>query len=251
MNIYEAFEIDINGNELVCFVGAGGKTTTMFMLAKELKRCGKEVLVTTTTSIYYPDDEHYDRILVGRSVDCDIVRKREKGSILVFGKERSSENKLCGVDKNYLELLYERKIFDHILVEADGAKRRPVKAPDFYEPVIPGNATKNIGVVGLDALGKYIDQDYVHRPELFCKVTGATAGNIIDESAIARLIISKDGLFKLNPSDCKRYVLLNKSEDEKTRESALCIIDSLKKEQAPINRFIIGSMINGTITDCL
>ena len=37
MKLFEALDIDLTRNELICFVGAGGKTTSLFRLARELK----------------------------------------------------------------------------------------------------------------------------------------------------------------------------------------------------------------------
>jgi signal recognition particle GTPase len=56
MDLYAALDIDLNKDELLCFVGAGGKTTAMFSLAKELRKHAKKVLVTTTTALFYPDE---------------------------------------------------------------------------------------------------------------------------------------------------------------------------------------------------
>lgn len=41
-------------------------------------------------------------------------------------------------------------------IEADGAKRLPLKAPGEWEPVIPEFVDLVIGVVGMDALGEPI-----------------------------------------------------------------------------------------------
>lgn len=42
--------------------------------------------------------------------------------------------------------------WDFVLVEADGSRRLPVKAPAVYEPVIPPGTDLVVGVIGLDAL---------------------------------------------------------------------------------------------------
>ena len=42
MTLYEALNIDLNIPELISVVGAGGKTSTMFRLAKELKAFGEK-----------------------------------------------------------------------------------------------------------------------------------------------------------------------------------------------------------------
>jgi len=41
MTLYDALNIDLNISELISFVGARGKTSTMFRLAQELKAFGE------------------------------------------------------------------------------------------------------------------------------------------------------------------------------------------------------------------
>lgn len=247
VNIAEALDIDHAQNELLCFVGAGGKTTAIFKLAKELKRHGKRILVTTTTAIYYPDEGECDEVIIDSSKDSEIFTSVEEESIIVFARKRSVENKLLGVDKKFIEELYMKKLFNYILVEGDGSKRKPIKAPAFHEPVIPGSTTKAIGVVGLDAIGKRIDSEYVHRPELFSKITKSEMGDIIDEEKIARLIVSKEGLFKAVPEDCQKYLLLNKAENKERQKSAMQIIELVKTSDSSISGFLVSTMADGSI----
>ena len=102
-------------------------------------------------------------------------------------------------------------VFDYILVEADGSRQKPIKAPADHEPVIPDGTTKTVGVIGLDALGKQICSDSVHRPEHFCRLTGRNMGDRIDEEMVAKLILAPDGLFKSVPGGSRNYVLFNKA----------------------------------------
>lgn len=247
MKLYEALDIDIDRDELLCFVGAGGKTISMFKLARELRGYKKRVLVTATTAIFYPDEGDCDKVIVNSLQNVGMFTDIPEGSITCFGKEHSHENKLLGADKEFVEELYKEKIFDYILVEGDGSKRKPIKAPDFYEPVIPGNTTKIIGVIGLDSIGKSIDSKHVHRPELFCKLTGTSFGDVIGEKEIVSIILSPEGLFKAVPENCQKYLLLNKSENEERERSAMHIIDLVKKNGICINGFIIASMVDGRI----
>ena len=247
MGIYEALDIDHAQNGLICFVGAGGKTTTIFKLAKELKDHGKKVLVTTTTAIYYPDAGYCDEVIIDGSKDSGIFAGGKDGCITAFGREVSAEKKLLGADKDFIDELYNKKIFSYLLVEGDGAKRKPIKAPASYEPVIPESTTKTIGVIGLDSLGKKIDNNHVHRPELFCKVTGREMGEVIGEKEIVKLILSAEGLFKTAPDNSQKYLLLNKAENRKTQKSAMSIIGSVKENGSDIHGFIVASMVDGRI----
>jgi hypothetical protein len=46
--------LGIEAREMISLVGAGGKTTLMFRLAKELSLSGKRLVTTTTTKILEP-----------------------------------------------------------------------------------------------------------------------------------------------------------------------------------------------------
>lgn len=50
------FDMDISVDRVIAFVGAGGKTTLIQKMARELQENGKKVIVTTTTHMYRPDD---------------------------------------------------------------------------------------------------------------------------------------------------------------------------------------------------
>jgi len=245
--IAEAFDIDPDQAELICLVGAGGKTTTLFRVARELKHSKKRVLVTTTTAILCPSQEECDEVIVNSSNDPEIFAEATKGSVTVLGRELRDDGKLRGIDKEFIDELYKENIFDHIIVEGDGSKQRPIKAPAYYEPVIPRNTTRTIGVVGLDAIGKRADSGCVHRPEEFTKVTGYGGEAVIDEDAVALLIVSQAGLFKSVPEGCQKYLLLNKVENKSREESAMSIIDRVRKSSIDIAGFLVANMINGSI----
>ena len=40
------------------------------------------------------------------------------------------------------------------MIEADGAKRLPLKVPGEWEPVIPDFTDLVVGVIGMDAVGR-------------------------------------------------------------------------------------------------
>ncbi|MBW2653072.1 MAG: putative selenium-dependent hydroxylase accessory protein YqeC, partial [Deltaproteobacteria bacterium] len=128
VTIDDVLDIRSTHSELICFVGAGGKTTTLFKLARELKHPRKKVLVTTTTAIFYPDESDYDEVIVDRLKDSRMFNTVKEGRIVVLAREVSPENKLLGIDREFIEELYKKKLFHYILVEGDGSKQKPIKA---------------------------------------------------------------------------------------------------------------------------
>jgi probable selenium-dependent hydroxylase accessory protein YqeC len=248
MTLYEALNIDLNIPELISVVGAGGKTSTMFRLAKELKAFGKKVLVTTTTNIAFSETSQADHLILDGLKDIFSLSKVEAGTIACLGSGvLNDKGKLKGIDREFVDEIYQKHLFDYVLVEADGSKRRPIKAPAHYEPVIPRETTRVIGVIGLDALGKAITEDFVHRPTLFCSITGKKMGDTIDRKCLIHLILSQDGLFKDVPQGCRKYVVFNKADYADRQEEAKITVNELMQRRPLINGLIIAAADNGYI----
>lgn len=187
---------------VISFVGAGGKTTIMFSLAKELRRKGKKILVTTTMAIYNP--EKYDYYFL-KNIDPSF--KANKGTITILG-DRVLDSKLRGVSSQYIDYISSLDIFDFILVEADGSKKKPIKAPRIDEPIIPKSTEKTIGLIGMDSLDRAINHGNVHRPELFLHIVGKKLEDKIEDKDIVKLVLDSNGLFK--NSQGQRILILNK-----------------------------------------
>lgn len=220
MMIYNALKLDLNNGEVISVVGGGGKTTTIFQLAEELKALNKKILITTTTAIYMPDEKEYDYLFLNDIKDFS----PNNGTIAIWGQE-AREEKLIGVSLKKLDEIVGKRIFDFILVEADGAKKKPIKAPGEHEPVVTENTTKTIGVIGLDSLGKTIDEETVHRPETFMKITNTSLLDIIKADVIVKLVLEEEGLFKSSKGE--NILVLNKANDQDLIKEGMKIRESL------------------------
>jgi probable selenium-dependent hydroxylase accessory protein YqeC len=86
-------------------------------------------------------------------------------------------------------------LVDVTLVEADGARRRPMKGTAEHEPAMPEGATLAVAVGGSWALGRPLDEESVHRPELFAELTGILPGHSITAEAFA-VALAKGSLGK-------------------------------------------------------
>jgi probable selenium-dependent hydroxylase accessory protein YqeC len=185
-------KLHLNRHGIISLIGAGGKTSLMFRLAKELINSGKTVLTTTTTKIFMPDPDKSPVIIIESTVD-ELVKKSKyylnRYSHFSAGSRYDPViGKLNGFSPNIIDQLWEANLFDWIIVEADGARRKPLKASDSHEPVVPGDTTYLILVTGLDAVGKPLDDKHVHRAKLFAENTGLCIGETVDEQAIATSI---------------------------------------------------------------
>lgn len=215
-----------NTGKMVSLVGGGGKTSSIFTLAKELAGIGKKVLITTTTSMYNPEDFGIP-------------------NISVLGDHVTDEGKLKGISKKRADDIFAQNQYDVILIEADGSKGKPVKAPAEYEPVIPASTGVVIGVIGIDCFGKRITADYVHRPDIFASLTGVDYGGVIEERCILSLVSLPEGLFKDCPESAKKVLLFNKVLDGASKEIAERIGYKILEKCNDIDRVLIGAVQEG------
>ncbi len=220
------FMLPQNTPLMIALVGAGGKTTTMLALAKAYAAAGKRVLITTTTRIYVPSEAAIDRLVI---LPEKLDWAAEEGTITAMGAATEKNGKLVGLSSDQIEEIYASNGFDILLIEADGASGRSIKAPEEHEPVIPGGCTHVIGIIGMDAFGQPMDEIWVHRLERFLAITGGERNQRIDGYAIKKLIGSPEGLFKNAPFSALRILLLNKCTDHQQREAAEALISECLK----------------------
>ncbi|HZS46873.1 MAG TPA: selenium cofactor biosynthesis protein YqeC [Blastocatellia bacterium] len=204
--------LDLNSLEIISFCGGGGKTSTIQLLCKELSSRNRSVISTVTTRIGLDQIDGIEPILIGDIHEPSISQAQQiRNQInnkwaLVAGQAEGT--KLTGVDPNAVCAL--GKLADYVLVEADGSRGLPIKAPAEHEPVVPACTTTTVVLIGIDAIGRKILPNEVHRPERICQLTGKAPGDEVDAELVAKLVVDPQGLFKGAPDRARRFVLLNK-----------------------------------------
>jgi probable selenium-dependent hydroxylase accessory protein YqeC len=187
--------------KFVAFVGAGGKTSLIEYLAANLIKRGKTVAITTTTKIFAR--EPYQLL------NNEGIQLRRDIPMIRVGKTLEN-GKLTAVDSEDIQRL--GTFYDTVLIEADGAKGKPLKFPAPYEPVIPYVAEKVYVVGGLDALFQKV-HDVVFRWKLFHIVAGVDGDTVItpdiflsffSESILLKGIGTKQCTVVLNKYDTLR-----------------------------------------------
>lgn len=197
----EYLKISPDRHRLIGVVGAGGKTTLIYLLAKELTQKGYRVAITTTT--HMQSEGRYGLVPVG--IPCE-------------------EGKIKGISAEYPETLLES--YDVVLVEADGSRCLPLKVPAEHEPVLPKGADLIIGVAGASAVGKTF-QEACHRYERVCRELPCAPDEVIRPHHIVRILTSQTGQ-KKGVSCEYRYVmnqidvLSKKDREEMQKEMLQC-----------------------------
>ena len=187
-------------HELVSLVGGGGKTTALFALGSQLS--GSRVL-TTTTKMGRNRTSGVARLLAPTDEEISSSLGRD-GVVLVWAAE--DNRKAFGVDPRDCDRWFGQ--FDHVVVEADGSRRKPFKAPRDYEPVVPAATTVLIACVGMAAIGEIIASG-CQRPELVAGLAGCGADAPLTESRLARVLLHPRGSRKACPPSSRFVVLLN------------------------------------------
>ncbi len=216
----------LEGNfKSIAFVGAGGKTTTIYNLANQLIKKGKSVIVTTTTRIYPPLD-------IEVAMDMEGVQKILQKSKLVVAGIPCEDGKLTCLESEIFNRLVNYA--DYVLIEADGAKKMPIKVPKDNEPVIPEWVDMVVGVVGMDCIGKSIKTVCFRTQEAVKLLNGetkeiVTENHLITEEDVAQIIGSEKGL-KKSVGQKPFKVILNKVDNEKNEQASEKIIRILKSK---------------------
>lgn len=201
----------VKRGDVVSFVGGGGKTTSMLRLAGELSAAGFRVVATTSTHIaedqirLFPVFIHPDEVAsLGACLDrC--------GQCLLVGLP-DGKGRVFHISPDLITGLKTRPDVDCILIEADGSKSRPFKAPAAHEPVVLEITTILVPVVGMNCIGKSLDETAVHRPEIVAALAGARPGDRITPEMIARVLAHVDGGAKGLPPGARLVPLLNKAD---------------------------------------
>ncbi len=206
--------LGLGAREHVALVGGGGKTTTMFALADQL---GGTRVVTTTTKMGH--DQHRGRPLLLSPTDAELtealsaVGGRSAGPVVVAWRSIDG-TKAVGVDPATCDRWFERvEGIDHVLVEADGARRRPFKAPGALEPVVPDTATLVIVVVGADALGRVIG-DQCHRPLRVAALAGCRPYERLTPARAAAVLRHERGFAASVPPAARMAVVITKVDGD-------------------------------------
>ena len=241
-------QIPIKIGDVVSIVGSGGKTTLMYALARELAERGDRVVTTTTTKIFTPRASESPKLLVSDNKEFLLKRIQElfQEATHITVAEKLLGPKLKGLSPTVIDEIRDQGIADVILVEADGARRCPLKAPNETEPVIPSSATWTLAVVGLDGIGKPNTEEYVFRPHHYSLLTGINEGDVITSESVARVILHPEGLTKGTPERAEIVIILNKGEIDKGldlgKEVAQFIVEAKKRS---IRKVLITSLIPG------
>lgn len=202
-----ADDLGLGPRELVAFTGAGGKSTLMLRLADELVEMDNRVLVTTTTKMGRGQLTAIPAVC--ESEDLAAVAAALARHPLVALITGGDDHKAMGPSPDVVDQLFQSTALEYLLVEADGAHGRSLKAPAAHEPVIPSKTTTVVVLIGIDAVGGRI-ADVAHRPAEAAHLTGLGVNDRLTIEHCVAVLTHPQGGLKGVPATARVVVALNK-----------------------------------------
>jgi len=173
MNLVSALRLRLDpaAPDVVSLVGGGGKTSAMHRLAPEIVAQNKRVICTATTRLasYEVEGSAWAVEFTGAQLPFDAIAAaldRHGQCLLVSPHVIEGEGrKYPGVSAAQVDALAAQAAergAAALIVEADGSRMLPAKAPAEYEPPVPSSTTLLVAVAGMDSVGPQIEEDRVH-----------------------------------------------------------------------------------------
>ncbi|MFB6361683.1 MAG: selenium cofactor biosynthesis protein YqeC [Halobacteriales archaeon] len=218
-----------------CVVGAGGKKSTLFALAERVDRA----VVTATVRIPI-----FDRRVASVTVTDDpisAVRTADEWPVGVVAER--NEDRYEGYDPAVVDELAQAAVAEAVLVKADGARTRWLKAPGEHEPRLPRRADVVVPVASVKVVGEPLDAEHVHRPERVAAITDLDLGNRIGPADVAAVLASENGGRHDVPPDATVVPLLNMVDDPDLEATARTIADELHRRVA-LPRVVLTRLID-------
>lgn len=241
MNVSLAKALRVSSSPCLAFIGAGGKTTAMFQLARELQA---PVIVTATSHLGTWQTGLADRhMIVDTPAPLEELEHGLSGVVLITGEIEGERTQPIHADPlNWLQQFCGYHAIP-LLIEADGSREKPLKAWAEHEPPIPLFVEEVVHVVGLRGMGKPLIDDYVHRAEIFSRLSGLDLEKPITPDSLLRVLAHPEGAIKNIPLGARKVVLLNQADTPELQSLAQglsqallafhdsVIISSLKQEK--------------------
>jgi molybdenum cofactor cytidylyltransferase len=209
INLFKALRL--SKTPRIAFVGAGGKTSALSTLAQELP---KPLVVSTTTHLGIWQTEFADQhIIISNDTNWKFIEDNLSNGIILITQNPDGD-RLPGLSIDQINKVYdicERHQLP-LLMECDGSRQLPLKAPRANEPPIPEFVDTVVLVAGLTGLGKSLDKATVYNPDQFSRLGNLPIGGAISNSALEQVLVHDQGGLKNIPENTKRVLLLNQAD---------------------------------------
>ena len=176
---------------VICAVGAGGKKSVLYQLARE--HPGRVALTATAHTTEFPADLAVQQIVDVDARLQDRVGAADPSRSVAYACPSSKPGRHAGVTPATIRAIHDAGGFAATYVKADGARMRWIKAPTPDEPILVPGADIVIPVVSARAIGEPLGERVAHRVDHVAAVTGIVPGETLTPEAVGRLLASEQG----------------------------------------------------------
>lgn len=217
------------GDEDVLYViGGGGKTTLLRALARQAGVRGERMVLATSTKVLMREFDDMPVLVWSDDEEASLAKLEtmsRQGPVFVCGGVWCEKKKYLGLAPERLEALRQALAARtrervRLVVEADGARNRPLKVPFDHEPVL-GPSGRVAVVAGAELLGETVFYDSVYNFEGMIRLLSRDGPFVLTPQDLARLVVDPAGYAKGIDDATRLRVVLNKAEDARVRMLAL------------------------------
>lgn len=258
MKLLRALRLDqaASSHRVISLVGAGGKTTALFQLARQYKAIfdtrnsknetrrsnteyPRSILLTATSHLGVWQIPLADHHIIADD-ESDLAKIPSAGVILVTGGVEG--DRTTPVSESVLNWLRAeaKERGTPLLIEADGSRQKPLKAPAAHEPAIPSFTDLVIHVSGLGALGAPLDDEHIHRAAHFSQLSGLPLSASVTPQAVTAVLAHPEGGLKNIPPGARRIALLNQADTPGLRSIGGGMVNALL---AHFHAVVLGSLL--------
>jgi molybdenum cofactor cytidylyltransferase len=208
MKLCEAFNV-VPG-DVVSLIGAGGKTSTLLALGRELAEVGWRVLATTTTPI---DGAQLGIMPEALSIHsgAEVISSALGMHGFAFVCDRVSSGTVYPPGQRAISWLLDSVDADALLIESDDARGLPFKAPYDHEPIIPPETTLVIPTASLSVLGKPLNEEHVYNARAMIERYGFYEDMPVKSPWVAQVMRDEELGLRGVPDKARVMVWLNGS----------------------------------------
>ncbi len=233
-------------NGIVCLVGAGGKKTTMYALARTYPG---RVLLSSTAHMYPYDRDKVDYAVILDDPDGPLP-DFEQHRIVAIASATDTKKRVGGLAADRIRSIYDSCGFDLCIIKADGARARWIKSPGPHEPVIPNFADTVIPIVSAQVIGRPLDDRIAHRPERLSQLLGIELGETITPMHVADLLSHSEGSLK-GVGKANVVPVINMVDDESMHAVARKVAIAALERTNRVSRIVLASMKHARLVEII
>ena len=178
--------LDLSGG-VVSLIGAGGKKTTMYELASLFDG---RVALTSTSHMFQYDETKVDLVTIDRNSPLEF---NLDARVVAYAGPTETRNRVGGLMPSQIETIWRKGNYGLVIIKADGARSRMIKAPADHEPLIPDFTQLVLPLTSGIVIGQSLTSLIAHRVDLLAEILELEVGGMIKPLHLAKLISSPKG----------------------------------------------------------